>query len=275
MYSTGMKKHKTAAFGVVGSRQQLRMWTRRWRSQSRVRRMSWSRAGRLSTRSRHWVAGGAVNRVVTLLEVTKQAWWTTWDKYTADLPSVACTAHVERTQKRMRKSMCVRVRVRVCVCVQLKFKRAFSAFISSTKVFVFSAKRLCLQCLKCLFTASVINAFILYLEGGFEKLQKGTETRESISVKFHFIYGCIDLRKLQKQSRNERVQEECPTFSMFFFFPDNGKKDIGYSLIAFFHICLVSVLFSSTFLSDMKFYRTFLLVLLAPSIQSLLLGFLR
>ena len=111
----------------------------------------------------------------------------------------------------------------VCVCVQLKFERAFSAFISRTKVFIFSAMRLCLQCLKCLFTASVINAFILYLEGGFETLQKGTETRESISVKFHFLYGYIDLRKLQKQSRNERVQEECPKFSMFFF-PDNGKK---------------------------------------------------
>ena len=60
----------------------------------------------------------------------------------------------------------------------------------------------------------------------------------------------MELKKVQKQGRNERTQEGYPTSGVFFL-------QMYGSLLAFFHLCLVSVLFSAPSLLEIKFYGNF------------------
>ena len=72
-------------------------------------------------------------------------------------------------------------------------------------------------------------------------------TREKSFCKISFQVG-IGLKKVQKQGRGERMQEDYPTSAR------NMQQMLG-SLLAFFNLCLVSVPFSGTSLTEMKFDR--------------------
>ena len=63
------------------------------------------------------------------------------------------------------------------------------------------------------------------------------------------------MKKGQKQGRNERTQEGYPTSSKI-------SQQISGSLLVFFHLCLVSVLFSGPSLTELSFTETFSLLLL-------------
>ena len=60
----------------------------------------------------------------------------------------------------------------------------------------------------------------------------------------------MGLKKVQKQGRDERTQEDYPTSAVQFL-------QMSGSLLAFFHLCLVSALFSGPSLNEMKFHKTF------------------
>ena len=60
------------------------------------------------------------------------------------------------------------------------------------------------------FVSSTINAFIFYMEGGFENLQKKTKYREISYYKTSFQLE-MGLKKGQKQGRHERALEDYPT----------------------------------------------------------------
>ena len=53
----------------------------------------------------------------------------------------------------------------------------------------------------------------------------------------------MGLRKGQKQGRDERAQEDYPTSAVYFL-------HMSSSVLAFLHLCLVSVLFSGLFLTE-------------------------
>ena len=73
----------------------------------------------------------------------------------------------------------------------------------------------------------------------------------------------MDLQKLQKKDKDEKMQEVSPLWN-------NGRKerpkdypisavyaaDIGWSFCVF-HLCLVSVVFTDPSLLEMKFYSNF------------------
>ena len=88
-----------------------------------------------------------------------------------------------------------------CVCVAELRMRVFNSFVSSTKVFVSGVKRVRLQ---------HNNAFVFYLEVGLETPQKEKKLGKKVSVKLDFKLG-MDLKKVQKQGRDERMQEDYPT----------------------------------------------------------------
>ena len=75
---------RTTWYGMDGLAQQLRIWMKSWRWQSRGRKMSLSRGERLPNRNRLRMVGGgdAVSRGVTLLVGIKRAWLTTSDRST-------------------------------------------------------------------------------------------------------------------------------------------------------------------------------------------------
>ena len=54
----------------------------------------------------------------------------------------------------------------------------------------------------------------------------------------------MELRKAQKQGKNESMQEDYRTAAK----------------LALFHVCLVSVLFSAQSLTEMKFYKDLFLI---------------
>ena len=60
----------------------------------------------------------------------------------------------------------------------------------------------------------------------------------------------MELKKVLKQGRDERTQEDYPTSAVIFL-------QMYGSLLAFFHLCLVSVLFSAPSLLEIKFYKNF------------------
>ena len=62
-----------------------------------------------------------------------------------------------------------------------------------------------------------------------------------------FVKLGMDLKQGQKQGRGERTQDY-PTFAVHFL-------HMFGTVLAFFHLCLVSVLFSGPSLTEMKFYR--------------------
>ena len=66
----------------------------------------------------------------------------------------------------------------------------------------------------------------------------------------------MGLKKGQEQGRDERTQENYPTSAVYLL-------QMSGSLLAFFHLCLVSVLVSDSSLTEMKFHRNFF-----PSINS-------
>ena len=83
----------------------------------------------------------------------------------------------------------------------------------------------------------------LYLKVGLEKIQERTKTMEKVS-KSSFEEG-MNLKKAQKQGRDERIQEDyipyiCCVFACI------------YNLLAFLHICIVSV-FSGPSLFEKNF----------------------
>ena len=62
----------------------------------------------------------------------------------------------------------------------------------------------------------------------------------------------MDLSKVQKQGEDENMQEDCPTLkqlqkSKTILVPKQG------SLLAYFHLCLVSVLFTGPPLPEINF----------------------
>ena len=73
----------------------------------------------------------------------------------------------------------------MCGCVGRKLERAFNAFVSSTKTFVISAKRILTPRAK-VFVCSTIDAFVI-LEGGLENPRERTETRKKVFLKLHFF----------------------------------------------------------------------------------------
>ena len=87
------------------------------------------------------------------------------------------------------------------------------------------------------------------MEGGLENPKKELKLGEDSLCKTSFQLG-MGLKKGQKQGRDERTQEDYPTSAVYFF------QMLG-SLLAFFHLCLVSVLSPGSPLTEMKFYRNF------------------
>ena len=128
----------------------------------------------------------------------------------------------------------------------------FNVFVSSTEVFISSAKRVPkvfvsnAKCAPKAFASSTINVFIfynMYLEGGVEILQNSTETGEKVSVNFiSFRDGPEKSTKTRQRRKNAR---RLPNICCVFF------VDVG-SLLAFFHLYSVSVLFSSASLNEIS-----------------------
>ena len=58
----------------------------------------------------------------------------------------------------------------------------------------------------------------------------------------------MGLKKVHKQGRDERTQEDYPT-------PAKNTQQMLGSLFEYFYLCLVSLLFSGPTLTKMKFYR--------------------
>ena len=72
----------------------------------------------------------------------------------------------------------------------------------------------------------------------------------------------MELKKVQKQGRDERTQEDYPT-------PAKIRSRCRGVFFVLFHLCLVSVPFSAPSLLKIKFYRNFF-----PSFCSFFVGFL-
>ena len=82
------------------------------------------------------------------------------------------------------------------------------------------------------FFSSTFNTFVLSLEGGLKNLRKNRPEKST------------ETRQRQKNAR--RLPYICCVF-----------LQMPGSLLAFFHFCLVSVLFPGPSLTEMKFYRNF------------------
>ena len=104
-----------------------------------------------------------------------------------------------------------------------------------------------------MFISSTINVFVFYLEGGLETPEKEQKLEKSFCRTLYQLR--VDLRKWGKQGRNEKKQQDYPTYSMYIL------QELG-SLTVFFHLCLVSVLFSGPSLTEMKFYKNFSLLII-------------
>ena len=65
------------------------------------------------------------------------------------------------------------------------------------------------------FVSSTINEFVFDLEGGFKETQKRTEMREKSFYKTSFQLG-MGLKKVKKQGRDEKTQEDYPTSAVYF-----------------------------------------------------------
>ena len=84
---------------------------------------------------------------------------------------------------------------------------------------------------------------VFYLEGGLETSQKEQKLGKSFyKTSFHLGMGP---KKVQKQGRDESTQKDYHTSAVYFF------KMYG-SLLVSFHLCLVSILFSTPSLTEMK-----------------------
>ena len=86
----------------------------------------------------------------------------------------------------------------------------FSAFVSSTKVFVSSVKHVRLQ---------HNNAFVFWLEVGLETPQKRTETREKSFCKTWFQVG-MDQKKYRNKA--EMKERKKTTLHLLCIFADVG-----------------------------------------------------
>ena len=84
------------------------------------------------------------------------------------------------------------------------------------------------------------KVLVFYLEGGLENPLKKTETRGKSFFKTSFQLR-MELKKEQKPARDERTQEDYLTSAAYM---------LG-SLLVFFNLCLVSVLFSAPSLTEM------------------------
>ena len=109
--------------------------------------------------------------------------------------------------------------------------RVFNAFVSSTKVYVSSTKR--------------VRLLMRSLSRNPRKKNRNYGEK--------FLYNLISSRdgaeEVQKQGSDERTQEDYPICCELL--------QMYGSLIAFFHLCLVCVLFSAPSLPEMKFHRNF------------------
>ena len=77
----------------------------------------------------------------------------------------------------------------------------------------YSAIHIFSPCAK-LFFCSTINAFVISLEGCLGNLRKRTESRGKSFSKVSFcLRGSMELKKGQKQGKNERMQEDYRTFA--------------------------------------------------------------
>ena len=65
------------------------------------------------------------------------------------------------------------------------------------------------------FVSSTINTFVFYLEGGLENPQKEQKVGKKFS-KTSFQLR-MDLKRGQKQGRDERTQEDYPTSAVYFY----------------------------------------------------------
>ena len=78
----------------------------------------------------------------------------------------------------------------------------FNAFVSSTKVFITSAK--CALPRRPVFISSTISAFVFFLEGGLENPSKRTKTREKSFCKISFQLGWAWKKDKNKAEMKER-----------------------------------------------------------------------
>ena len=96
------------------------------------------------------------------------------------------------------------------------------------------------------FSFSTIKMFNFYLEGGLENHWKRTETRGKSLCRTSFQLR-MRLKKVQKQGRDERTQEDYPTSAMYFLLM---------TWVVFLR-SLISALFlyfSGQYLTETKFY---------------------
>ena len=128
----------------------------------------------------------------------------------------------------------------MCSCVGLKFDHVFST-CSSPALMCSSLEQNVFLPVPKVFVCSTINTFVFYLEGCLENTQKRTELRKKPFSKTSFQLR-MELKKGQKQDRDERMQEEYPTSAVYFL-------QMSCSLLAFFHLCFVCPFFFSSILN--------------------------